>query len=91
MAISVCLVNTSAATVSDSDVGAGLPIEIYLKPASNWFKDSARFAVYCFEGNAEPQWKSMVLEEDGVYSAILPDKKIQKGCFLSYEFVKNRK
>ncbi|MEE1219503.1 MAG: dockerin type I repeat-containing protein [Ruminococcus sp.] len=81
MAISVCLVNTSAATVSDYDVGAGLPIEIYLKPASNWFKDSARFAVYFFDSSANYVWDSMKLVENGIYSAKVPGNQYTKLVF----------
>ena len=45
-------------------------VTVYLKPNSNWKKDNARFAVYCF-GNGE-KWFDMTDENsDGIYEAKL--------------------
>ena len=45
-------------------------IKVYLKPNSDWAKDNARFAVYCFNGSSNT-WVSMssttLNDESGYY------------------------
>ena len=50
---------------------AATPTTLYLKPNSNWVKDSARFAAYFF-GNGE-KWVSMTdTDGDGYYEVAVP-------------------
>ena len=65
----------SAAAVSD-----GTRV-VYLKPNSNWLKDSARFAVYLFQGSTNT-WTDMSDEDgDGYYEATLPEGEWEKIIF----------
>lgn len=46
--------------------------KVYLKPASNWFNDGARFAIYVY-GNDKEEWASMTdSNNDGYYEATIP-------------------
>ncbi|MEE1219499.1 MAG: dockerin type I domain-containing protein [Ruminococcus sp.] len=65
MVVSMSLISVSVQAVENNTV--------YFKPASNWYKDGARFAIYFFnDKGSAPGWASMTLVEDGVYSAQLP-------------------
>ena len=45
---------------------------LYLRPASNWFQDGARFVAYFFS-NSDDAWVSMKDLNNGYYSAKVPD------------------
>lgn len=49
--------------------------QIYLKPNTNWMQDSARFAVYTWDGG--DQWFDMTdSDSDGIYEVLLPESII---------------
>ena len=77
LTLSMCITGISASAAAVSD---GTRV-VYLKPNSNWLKDSARFAVYLFQGSTNT-WTDMSDEDgDGYYEATLPEGEWEKIIF----------
>ncbi|MGN0509327.1 MAG: hypothetical protein ACI4GX_08825 [Ruminococcus sp.] len=77
LVFSMCVTGISASAAAVSD---GTRV-VYLKPNSNWLKDSARFAVYLFQGSTNT-WTDMSDEDgDGYYEATLPEGEWEKIIF----------
>ena len=52
---------------------------LYLKPSTDWAKDSARFAAYVwyYEGSTKKEaWYSMTKQSDGSYKVAIPDEYV---------------